>query len=526
MLNKNQNVDNNKILLYVEDRKHPAIDIILYGFYRSFSTSQVSLVTGDNLPKDCGGLVVIDPSDEVIPVLKKVIPYGVKILLLGKLGEQVAQFIGVNVHDFSNEIREMEIINDHMRYSSTQYAIKYLKDNITSEYTALTYRYLCRYDFEREWNNHGYGRITIDGSIWSLCHSADAFDSTPIAVIQHENGEIMGAYATITDKRNASILWFNRPVGPIDSLEWTVVEKYFSQYRKDDLACFPVLMEIPFGYEAAVTMHIDCDEALASGDELLDLYISHHVPFSIAVKTGQKITSDDIRFMRKVIEHGGSVVSHSVSHYDNWGEGLKSAYKEALESRRWLENHITKGVPVKHAVSPFYKNPPYAVEALGMAGYTGFISGIISSDPEYLMGRAGVVPFVDSTIVGHSQQCMLHGDCYHRYGNSIDPYIESFENHVKGKAIFGYLDHPFSERYWYGWLNEEERLNVHECFLTHIKKIGDVWFCSLDECLEFLEYRNDISIWIDTQGKLCVDEPSSLGKMEYSVMWKGEIFKI
>ena len=472
MLDENLKAGNNRIVLFVEDRKQPAVDILLCGLYRSFSRAQVSLVTGGKLPEECGGLVFINPGDEVIPILKKVVPQGVKILVLGKLRKQVAHFIGVKVHDFNTKIRGFHEIHDHSRYSSTEYAVKYLVGNVTAGYTALSHRFLCRYDFEREWNNHGYGRITVDGSIWSLCHKADAFDSTPIAVIQDEKGERMGVYATMTDIDKSSILWFNRAVGPIDSLEWTVIEKFFSEYRKDNLTCFPVLMEVPFGYDAAVTMHIDCDETAANGEALLDLYISHHVPFSIAVKTGQEITSADVRFMRKVLEHGGSVVSHSVNHYDNWGEDFTTAYNEALESRRWLEKNVTKGAPVKHAVSPFYKNSPYAVEALAAAGYKGFIAGIISSDPEYLMGRAGVVPIVGSKIVSHSQQCMVHGDCYHRYGNSIKPYVETFENHVQGKAIFGYLDHPFSERYWYGWRNEEERLDVHERFLAYIKKRG------------------------------------------------------
>ena len=53
-----------------------------------------------------------------------------------------------------------------------------------------------------------------------------------------------------------------------------------------------------------------------------------------------------------------------------------------------------------------------------------------------------------------------------------------------------------------------------------------MWFCSLDECLTFLEYRDDISIWIDTHETLRVEKPFSHGKMDYSVMWKGETLKI
>ena len=66
----------------------------------------------------------------------------------------------------------------------------------------------------------------------------------------------------LAETEQGAALWFNRPVGPVDSLEWRVVESFLGDYRPDDLPCFPYVCEIPAGYSAAVCARLDCDEAV------------------------------------------------------------------------------------------------------------------------------------------------------------------------------------------------------------------------------------------------------------------------
>ena len=514
-----------KIWLFDAGGGGDARGIVRCALRRSFTRSQVEIAGAIGIPTEMGGLVVVNGENSELS-LRKHRGGAMKILVLGDVDREFGSEIGLEAI-FGGACNE-ELIQSEKggAYDTTGKYVEYVADKVLGRAAVFETRYLCRYDFEREWNNHGYGKITTDGGTWTLRQREKAKDAVTLAQVKDKAGDCVTVYATVTDLPDTSILWFNRVVGPVDSLEWRIVESFFSEYRCGELPCFPCLMEIPFGYQGAVTMHIDCDEAIASGRELFELYTRNGIPFSMAVKTGQEISSEDIEMMREVLRSGGSVVSHSQNHLENWGPDYETAYREAAASRKWLEENVTGGRPVTRAVSPFYKNPPYAVAALAEAGYTGFVGGIISSDPEYLMGRAGIVPFVDRKIVSHSQQCMLHGDCYHRYGDSIIPYTEAFENHLKGQAIFGYVDHPFSNRYWYGWKSEAERLEVHEKFIQHMKNSGNIWFCSLDECLSFIERRNDVPVWVDEHGELRVDNPHRGSALEFSVRWGDKVIRV
>jgi hypothetical protein len=159
-------------------------------------------------------------------------------------------------------------------------------------------------------------------------------------------------------------------------------------------------------------MRLDCDEAVAASRPLWNLYQESGVPLSLAILTGQETGTADEKLLEDVLVGGGSVVSHSMHHYPNWGGSYHVALQEAEGSREWLETHAAAAAPVEYAVSPFHQNPPYAVQALADCGYQGFVGGIIANDPEFLIGRAGRVPFAQAQIVSHSAQCMLHGDCY------------------------------------------------------------------------------------------------------------------
>lgn len=485
----------NQIVLIAPDdtENNIPIEIVRHALVRSFGLRQTVVSSKSDATKS-NGVVAINPDSSITDLIgdKR------KILMLGQLKDRVSKTLGVIKKSRGGLWNSLWDILPGQQYDTSKGSIHYSKSNKLVAHPPYEKRDLLRYDFEKEWNNHGYGGVLRDDPIWGVCHSAEpSANVQPIAWIADQYGEHVGLYAGLIDFPDASILWFNRPVGPVDSLEWHMIETFFSNYRSEDLPCFPYLLDIPYGYDGAVCMHADCDEAISSARNLFELYQQHDFPFSLAIKTEQEITAKDISFMQDVIKAGGSVSSHSCNHYDNWGGQFQVAYNEAIESKRWIEDRLANGTSVNYAVSPFYQNPPYAVQALADAGYLGFVGGIICNDPEYLMGRSGVAPFCNGKIVSHSQQCMLHGDCYHRYGNSIAPYIEAFESYLSTDGFFGYLDHPFSKRYSYGWFDEKERLDAHAELIEHMKNAGRIWFTNLDQCLDFVRKKSIASVWVD-----------------------------
>jgi hypothetical protein len=295
------------------------------------------------------------------------------------------------------------------------------------------------------------------------------------------------------------VLWFARPVGPIDGPDWAVIEAFISGHRAGELACRPYLRDIPHGYGSAVTARLDCDEEIASARPLLELYRSRGRPLSLAITTGQPESPANLRLMDDLRLAGGSILSHSVTHAPNWGGSTEAAEREARDSKAWLESRI-EGLTVRHAVSPFHQNPTYVPAALARAGYSGFVGGIIANDPEYLMARAGVPPFSSPDIISHSQGCMLHGDCLLATGDPLRIFKAAFALARDGGQFFGYLDHPFSERYSYGWANEPDRLAAHAAFLDYMDAHpgdGPLLFVNEQTCLDFIKDKASAEIVYD-----------------------------
>jgi len=372
-----------------------------------------------------------------------------------------------------------------------------------------------RFDFADEWNNLGYGRVTTNGTQSSISEynlSPEGFDEI-LASFHLSNGEL-GVFAGIKD----SNLIFNRELGPIDGIDFYVIE----QFLNSDTA---VLLDIPFNYKAAVTMRIDCDEAIASGSRLAKLYEEHSIPFSMAITTQNEFTPEAIALVQNVMKSGGSIVGHSHTHRPNWGGSKEEAIWEADKARDRLKGILPSDYNFDFVVSPFHQNPKYAVEGLRDAGIKGFVGGIIKNDPEYLVSRASWAKEVPG-IMTHSQQCMLHGDCYRNAGNSLDIYKQSFENHYKSNTFFGYLDHPFSS-YQYGWHSEEERLAAHEEFILFMKKFDGIWFANLVDAMSFLWIKVNTKIWVEDD-KLNWEIPAHNYKNlpDLCVLWKGEKHRI
>lgn len=408
-----------------------------------------------------------------------------------------------------NEIESLGLIVEKSNFSSSNennYLVDYVKDNsIVSLPEVSLKKDFLRYDFQYEWNNQGYGRIIVGGNnpyASPNCYLLPENIQILAYIIDKHSGEKISAYAAIIETSDKSILWFNRNVGPIDGYDWIVVENFLSQGTQ----AIPVISEIPFGYKGAITMRIDCDEAIASGRQLFELYREKKMPFSMAIKTQQNISAKDIQLIENVINSGGSVVGHSHTHAPNWGGSTESAQWEVLKSSEILKSLNIPGINYDYVVSPFHQNPYLSVKGLAAAGIKGFVGGIICNDPDYLMARSGTVPGVDG-MISHSQQCMLHGETYHQAHHNINGYKLAFEQALKTNTFFGFLDHPFSD-YWYGWSSEDERLSVHNEYLNYLGSFNNIWRANLVNALRFLELKSTVCIK-ETNGNFILTLPDN-----------------
>ena len=90
---------------------------------------------------------------------------------------------------------------------------------------------------------------------------------------------------------------------------------------------------------------------------------------------------------------------------------------------------------------------------------------------------------------------MLHGDCLLEGSDPLQISKKSYELAKDSKAIFGYLDHPFSKRYTYGWNDETERTLAHRDLILYIKSSAkQPLFLSEEKALDFLLFKlNKIS---------------------------------
>jgi hypothetical protein len=500
-------------------------EIVATALVRSFTTRQVAPRLDAQDPSASCCTVWINPPEEAADALERLLAHGGKAIVLGRIGPRIATTLGLELQgpiDLPADWADCQV-DVHRHHDASAALVRYDDVHSLARRSPLRARPLCRFDFAREWNNLGYGRITLDGSAWSLQSAAEIGDATPIARLATPRHDRL-IYAAVRDTPSGAALWFNRPVGPVDSLEWCVIESFLGDYRPDALPCFPYVSETPAGFRGAVCARLDCDEAVAASEPLWALYGSRGLPLSLAVLTGQTIEPDDLKLMRELIAAGGSVVSHSVHHHPNWGGSYERAYDEARQSRAWFDQNLPEAAPVHFAVSPFHQNPPYAVAALADCGYEGFLGGILANDPEYLLGRAGRVPFAPRPIVSLSAQCMLHGDCYHRYGDSMDVYCESFDQHLAAGSIFAFLDHPFSARYRYGWDDEATRAAAHSRLIDHIQQHPGIWWANLNDLLDFLRRRDAALVETAANGTLSVEYSPGAQGLPLEILWKGQRF--
>lgn len=465
--------------------------LVLAAMHRSVTATQAKPINIASIDQpDLNVIVAIAPTELFGAKLLSWLGHGKrKLILLGSVPHVMARHLGCTQTEGPAE-------SEHWSRSAPAPTYAQAESAGSIQYSPLTRRIagnewirpLERFDFTDEWNNLGYGAIRADGSIWALSQALNVPSENELASLQI-NGARHSSYAALFDTPEASILWFNRSVGPIDSFEWRLVESFIASYRHEELPCHPVLREVPWGYDAAITMRLDCDEDVESARPLWNTYREMVVPFSLAIHTTNLADEKHYPILRELISTGGSVLSHTATHAPNWGGSYDAARIEGTSSANAIKNVI--GIDVKYAVSPFHQSPPYALAALADAGYQGCIGGIIRNDPEFLLARGGHLANMPQGFIGHSQQCMLHGDCMLNEGDPLAVFKQAFDHAYETHTLFGYLDHPFSDRYQYGWSSEASRIEAHRQFVAYIRsKASNPIFINENDALDFLSMKS------------------------------------
>ncbi|MDF1738756.1 MAG: hypothetical protein P1U86_06335 [Verrucomicrobiales bacterium] len=471
------------------------------------AVSTIPVFALGEIPADAPAIIVfVDPPDEWSPIICRLIESAQKkVILFGAIPNGLADFLSIQesssesiADEFDHgevvpaKVGEPEESSLRIRYNSSFF-------NLLGE---LVDRPLVRYDFEAEWNNLGFGMIHSRlGAIWGVAQPGVLAGRNSLGdIIDTAFGRstVKGTYVALWEQSGASFLWWNRSVGPVDSGEWKIVEDFICNARCEELPCQPVIRDVPGGYQSAVTSRLDCDEDVESSRYLFNSYQEWEIPFSLAVCTRLLDDAKHHQILKDVSSRGGAVLSHSQTHFPEWGGNYRVAVGEAKSSKKRIESIL--GESVEFVVSPFHQTPRYAVEALQDTGYQGVVSGIPRNDPELFVSRAGTPPFASEGFITHSQATMLHGDCLvdgrkeDGNPNPGETFQRAFQIALKSESFFGYLDHPFSERYAYGWDSEEQRAAVHRELIKVMKESSEkVWFANQNEALAFLASKDRLS---------------------------------
>ena len=499
--------------------------LVKSGFIRSYTNSQVFDYSKEIIA--FGIHVFVSPEESDLTVIQHISSSSSKIIILGNLPSNIAKMLGIAIDALPEDVSLWDQCDAAPVYGFSESSARICYGNLPAGLEChIVDRPLLRYDFAAEWNNLGYGHVRTDGSMWSLaCKAKFASSSATQLASVCQGSEELTVYATISTQGQSEILWVNRPTGFVDSHEFRLFETFITNYKSDSLPCLPLIREVPYGYDAMVSMRLDCDEDIASARPLFELYNSKDVPFSLAVRTGQAIKEDDINLINEIIDNGGGILSHSVNHKCNWGVDFDDVKSEAEKSRYDILSLTDMVKEIEYAVSPFHQNPDYAVEALDESGYKGFIGGIVCNDPQYLISRGGNLS-AELDIISHSQQCMLHGDCLLNSDNdSLVMYKQCAKYTINSGAAFGYLDHPFSERYQYGWLSEEQRLSVHYDWIGYLKSFGNVFFVNEIKLLEHIRKKSNTQIWLEEEVVKSITEKDLAG-FPLAYEYKGAVYQV
>lgn len=499
--------------------------LVLAALQRSVSVSQARPLARAALftPAAPAIVVAVDApdawGDALVELLDKC---AVKLLVFGRLPQALAQRLGCTAHAWPEDLAAAARSAPALAGHDAQSAARVRYGEQAAILGGRTWeRPFERFDFTDEWNNLGYGAIRADQSIWAVSQPVDVPDAARLASIEIDGAPCL-AYAALWQQAASSVLWFNRAVGPCDSFEWRFVEMFLSTHRAAELPCQPVLSELPWGYDAAITSRLDCDEDIESARPLWQTYKRLGIPFSLAIHTSNLHDDTHYAMLREFAAAADTaLLSHTATHAPNWGGSYEAALVEGAESMGLIE--AVTGQRVRYAVSPFHQSPDYALHALCDVGYAGCIGGIIRNDPEFLIARGGSLVGLPDGFIGHSQQTMLHGDCLLASGDALAVFKQAFDLAFETRTLFGYLDHPFSSRYQYGWTDEAVRIDAHEKLIAYIRaRARKPIFLNENAALDFLAAKASLQVIEDGSAFRFIMPAEAANDLPLAVEYRGE----
>ncbi len=431
----------------------------------------------------------------------------VKIIIYGAIRDSLFTFLdsrklnGMNFH-----LESRNTLDDHI--GDYIFATDYCH-TIFPNYPLTHRRASSNYDFDSEWNNRRHANFLYKDTALMPPHSHEYMDSLILGIATPDlDVKNLVNYFQFTD---SSLLLINRLSGLSDLPETYILEEYLSNYSFGSFTSYPVVPILSESSSAngdkLISMRFDCDEDIDSAYPVFNVYSSLKIPVSLAITSYLlEDTKNKPTLPFRVIDTGGSLLSHSHSHRPAWGGSYEESILELTRSRELIyENY---GYIVEYAVSPFHDMPNFIVPALEKCQYKGVVGGISSKYVNYLSLTAGQISY-KSKIAFSNQQCMLHGKTHLLKNGSWEKSLSYFLDYsiLIGKSA-GYLDHPISNRYSYDWDNTNNQTELHSKVIEFLLA-RDVKFISQSDLFTRIIAKQNVNLRLTNNSDIVVKRGES-----------------
>ena len=180
-------------------------ELVRVALQRSFSISQVASLSYEKFDLSWikGRQIVcfLNPRDSERKILAELLSLQCKSIVLGSLGPGFANDIGIDVRSLDSGIHGLGEVRTSasQMFDASAASIVYNVEHGLLASLAIKGRPLSRYDFTDEWNTLGFGRITTEGSCWSISQLATATGAVPLAQVLDAAGAAVTVYAAIAN---------------------------------------------------------------------------------------------------------------------------------------------------------------------------------------------------------------------------------------------------------------------------------------------------------------------------------------